>query len=183
LLLLILGGLLLGTLYLGLIARSTGGDYVSQNSWLIRSGLHWARIIALVSVVAAGAFLCSVPLFLAVEVVALASAPLGSLLLLAGIGMGMWLLFHLFFATHSILLEGARVREAMRSSVDLVRRDRFSCVGLLLLAVVINLGLSTVWNIPPSESWMRLIAIAGNAFVNTGLATATFVFYRERATP
>jgi pilus assembly protein TadC len=79
------------------------------------------------------------------------------------------------------LLDGLSVSQAVGNSVALVHRYRFSSVGLLLVAVVISLVLSTIWNIPPSESWMRLVAITGNAFINTGLATATFIYYRERA--
>jgi hypothetical protein len=75
------------------------------------------------------------------------------------------------------------VRQAINSSVTTVHRYRPTSVGLLMVAVVISLGLNTIWNMPPSESWLRLVAIAGNAFVNTGLAMATFVFYRERTAP
>ena len=103
-------------------------------------------------------------------------------MLLAGVAIGMWGLFHLFFAAHGILLYEMGVVRAALSSVALVRQYRYSAVGLLLVAVVIGLGLTTVWNMPPSNSWMRLIAIIGNAFVNTGIVAATFVYYRERIT-
>ncbi len=177
---LVLAGLLLGSLYLSLIARWMNGNRLALRAWLIRSWVYWARIVAFVFVVLVGAFLFSVPFFLAVELIAALLAPLASLVLLAGVGIGMWGLFHLFFATHGILLDGMGVRQAMAHSVALVRRYRLSSVGLLLIAVIISLGLSVIWNIPPSKSWMRLIAIAGNAFVSTGLAAATFIYYRER---
>lgn len=177
---LVLLGLLVGSLYLGLIARWVTGNRMQLSTWARLVWLYWARIIAFVFVALLGAFLVSVPFFLALEILALILAPLASLVFLAGVGMGMWGMFHLFFAAHSILLYGTSVRRAIRNSVALVRQNRLSSLGLLLIAVVISLGLSMIWNIPPSESWMRLIAITGNAFVNTGLATATFVYYRER---
>ncbi len=177
---LILAGLLLGSLFLGLIARRIGGQRAGFKGWVRLVWLYWARIVAFVFVVLVGAFLLSVPFFLAMEIVAMVLAPLASLLLLVGVGMGMWGLFHLFFAVHGILLDGLTVPEAIGNSVALVRRYRFSSVGLLLVAVIISLGLSTIWNMPPSKSWLRLVAITGNAFVDTGLAAATFVFYRER---
>jgi hypothetical protein len=180
---LVLTGLLVGSLYLGLIARWAGGNRTSFRSWIRRAWLQWARIVAFVLVVLVGVFLLSVPFFLTVEVVAMIAAPLTSLALLVGMGMGMWGLFHLFFAAHGILLYGMTVRQAISSSVTIVHRYRLTSVGLLLVAVVISLGLNTVWNMPPSESWLRLVAIAGNAFVNTGLVTATFIFYRERTNP
>jgi hypothetical protein len=177
---LVLAGLLLGSLYLGLIARWVAGNRIRLRTWSRLVWLYWARIVAFTFVALVGAFLVSVPFFLALELLALLLAPLASLVFLAGVGIGMWGLFHLFFAAHSILLYGTSVRRAIRSSVTLVRQNRLSSLGLLLVAVVISLGLTTIWNIPPSESWMRLVAITGNAFVNTGLVTATFVYYRER---
>jgi hypothetical protein len=175
-----LAGLLLGSLYLGLIARSVGEFYIGLRAWATFSFLHWARIVALVFVVLLGAFILSVPFFLAVEITAIIATPLAPLMLLMGVGMGMWGLFHLFFAVHGILLDGLSVTQAIRNSVVLVRRYRFSSVGLLIVAVIINLGLGTIWNMPPSDSWMRLASITGNAFINTGLAVATFIYYRER---
>jgi hypothetical protein len=180
---LVLTGLLVGSVYLGLIARWAGGNRTSISSWIRCAWLQWARIVAFVSVVLVGMFLLSVPFFLTIEIVAMVAAPLASLALLGGIGFGMWGLFHLFFAAHGILLYGMSVRQAISSSVTMVRHYRPTSVGLLLVAVIISLGLNTIWNMPPSESWLRLVAIAGNAFVNTGLAMATFIFYRERTDP
>jgi hypothetical protein len=181
LLTLVLFGLLIGTLYLSLIARWARENPARLLTWFRRTCIQWARILLFVALVLLGTFVVSLPFFLTVEVLAMAFAPLASLALVVGVGLGMWVLFHLFFATHSILMDEAGIASAAHRSVRLVRRYRLSAVGLLVVAVLISLGLSTIWNIPPSQSWMRLAAIVGNAFVNTGLAAATFVYYRERA--
>jgi len=183
LVLLTVGGLWIGSLYLGLIARRTKNTCASPKTWGRLIWVQWARIVGLVILVLAGAFLASVPFFLLVELVNFLVAPLAPWVLLVGVGMGMWGVFHLFFAAHSILADNVSLSHAVGTSVALVQRYRFSSVGLLLIAVIINLGLSTIWNIPSSESWLRLAAIAGNAFVNTGLAAATFVFYHQRTCP
>jgi hypothetical protein len=181
LLALVLGGLFLGTLYLSLIARRLRGDPTSLRTWLRQAWIDWLRILVFVLIVLVSAVLSSVPFFLAVEMAALAAAPLGSLLLLVGIGLGMWALFHLFFVAHGVLMGDLGLAEAIRNSILLVSRYRLSSVGLLLVAVLISLGLTSIWSMPASDSWLRLVAIVGNAFVNTGLAVATFVFYRERS--
>jgi hypothetical protein len=173
-------GLLVGSFYMSLIARWVGKSRVSLGTWIKRTWLHWARIVTFVFVVLLCSFFLSVPLFLLVEVAAIIFAPLASLVLLAGVGMGMWGLFHLFFAVHGILLDDMKPLQAMRHSAKLVHRHRTSSVGLVLMTVVISLGLSTIWHMPPPDSWLRLTAIAGNAFINTGLTAATFVYYRER---
>lgn len=178
---LVLTGLLVGSLYLSLIARYVGKQSETVWAWIGRVWLHWARIVALAFVAVVAAFMASVPFFLALELIAMILAPLSSFVLLVGVAIAMWGLFHLFFATHGILLYEMGVLRAILTSVALIRQYRFSAVGLLLVAVVIGLGLTSVWNMPPSDSWMRFIAIIGNAFVNTGLVAATFVYYRERA--
>jgi hypothetical protein len=173
-------GLLLGTAYLSLAARLAESSQIGLGQWARRLWIDWARIVALVIIALVAAFTVSVPFFLAVEIVGLFAAPLASFALLAGIGMGMWAMFHLFFAAHGILLRRDGVADAIRSSILLVRQNRLSSAGLLVVAVLISLGLSTIWNMPPSESWARLVGIAGNAFVSTGLVIATFVYYQER---
>jgi hypothetical protein len=175
-------GLLLGTAYLSLVARSTKADGTGFYRWVRRLWIDWARIVGLVIVTLVAVFLISVPFFLAVEIVSLLAAPLASLGLLVGIGLGMWALFHLFFAVHSILLYRSSVWEAMKTSIAVVSRNRLPAAGLLVVAVVISLGLGMFWTLPPPESWAAVVGIAGNAFVCTGLAAATFVFFQERTT-
>lgn len=175
-------GLLLGTAYLSLVARTTKADGTGFYRWVRRLWIDWARIVGLVIVTLIAVVLISVPFFVAVEIVSLLAAPLASFGLLVGIGLGMWGLFHLFFAAHSILLHKTSVWEAVKTSIVVVRRNRLSAAGLLVVAVVISLGLSMFWTIPPPESWTAVVGIAGNAFVCTGLAAATFVFFQDRTT-
>jgi hypothetical protein len=180
LLALVLAGLLVGCIYLSFIARYVGDKDGEVRTWAGRVWLDWVRIVALAFAAVVVAFVASVPLFLIVEFSAMIMASLASFVLLAGAAFGMWGLFHLFFAAHGILLDGLGVGHSVSNSVAVVRQNRSSAVGLLLVAVVIGLGLTKVWSMPPSESWMHFIAIIGNAFVNTGLVAATFVYYRER---
>lgn len=176
-----LAGLLIGSLYFTRIAYQLGKRPDGIKSRVKLALLNWASIVAFVFVVLIGAFLLSVPFFLFLEILSMIAPPLASLAMLLGIGIAAWSLFHLVFAIHGILLDDLGVTQAMSRSINLVRRYRLSAVGLLLLALIISLGLNNIWHIPPSDSWMRLTAIAGNAFINTGLAAATFVFYHERA--
>ncbi len=180
LLLLVLLGLLLASLYFSLIARRVKGKSTSLRTWMMITGIHWGRIVASVALVLAGIFFLSIPFFLIVEVLGLIFGPLALLMSLAGTVAVVWGIFHLFFAVHSILIENASIPKAMINSIRLVRLYPYSAVGLLLATMLISLGLGKIWHMPPSESWTRLVGIFGNAFINTGLVTATFVYYRER---
>jgi hypothetical protein len=177
---LLLVGLLIGSIYLGLIARWVSGAKSGLSVWLRSILINWARLLALVLTVGMTAFFLAVPFLLAVEILAMLIPPLAGLLLLAGIGFAIWGLFHLFFSPHGILFRGSGVRAAIRSSVAVVRQNRLASAGLIFVVTLISLGLTILWSIPPYESWWRLIAIVGSAFVNTGLVAATFVFYRDR---
>jgi len=39
--------------------------------------------------------------------------------------------------------------------------------------------LNYLWSVPPNNSWMLLIGIAGHAFITTALLAASFVYYRD----
>jgi len=36
-----------------------------------------------------------------------------------------------------------------------------------------------LWRIPPENSWLTLIGLAGHAFVATGLISASFIYYHD----
>jgi hypothetical protein len=40
-------------------------------------------------------------------------------------------------------------------------------------------GLNILWSVPPDDSWMLLVGIAGHAFVTTALLAASFIYYRD----
>lgn len=52
--------------------------------------------------------------------------------------------------------------------------------GLFILAVfLLSTGLNYLWSVPPDDSWMVLVGIAGHAFIRTALLSASFVYYRD----
>jgi hypothetical protein len=52
--------------------------------------------------------------------------------------------------------------------------------SLFVLSVfLLSQGLSYLWLVPPSDSWLVLIGIAGHAFISTALLSASFVYYRN----
>jgi len=52
--------------------------------------------------------------------------------------------------------------------------------ALFFLSVfILSQGLNLLWRIPPTDSWLALVGIAGHAFVVTGLLAASFVYFRD----
>jgi hypothetical protein len=97
-----------------------------------------------------------------------------------GTGFAMYILLQLVFVIHGLLLGERNLLRAIWESLLLVRSHFWSVMGLLLLVLIVYQGLGRLWTIPEADSWVLLIGILANACVATGLAAATFIFYRER---
>jgi len=188
-------GLVLGFLYLNEVAHqvktsrfgssgnqaeSTEGDTAGGSGamgasvWkLLRFGLFALGLLLIGSAV--------VPLWLLVVALGTAIAqPVGILLWVTGVGFIGYAALHLIFVVPSLLVGERRLLRAIGESVLLTRANLFSVFGLVILALVIYEGLGYAWALPVNDSWALLVGIVGNAFVATGLTSATFVFYRDR---
>lgn len=188
-LVLTLMGLLIGSLYFGLIARVTGRTMsalegrtdatAGQPLDLGLLGWQTLQVLALIAIVLVILMVVMVPALIISLLTAILSPFISQIvLLLVSFGM-IWLLVPLIFSPHGIFLYGLNAPAAMSSSARMVRFILPS-TGLFLLAeIIINQGLGMLWSIPPATSWMALVGIFGHAFIVTGLLAASFVFYRS----
>jgi hypothetical protein len=69
----------------------------------------------------------------------------------------------------------------MRTSALIGRAFFAPTLGLIVLSVAIYFGLGLIWDNFDPSSWLRVIAVIGNAFVATGLAMASLVYYQNRS--
>jgi len=99
---------------------------------------------------------------------------------IVGIGLTSYVVLHLLFVVHGVLLGGRGLLRAVFESVVMVHVHLPFVIFLLVLVFVAYEGLGYVWSLPPGESWLFLVGILGNGCVATGLTAATFVFYQER---
>jgi len=176
-------GLIVLILYFGLIAQAVNdgpndlGRLVRRSSWII------LQLLAVEGVLALPVFLCvmlSAPEMFMAQVTAANETLLG---LITRIVLGsLWLtIIALFsFTIHSMLLNNRNVLGSMWDSMRVVQWNMPATLGMLILAGVIFLGMQAVWRMADTSSWITLAAIGGNAFISTGLATATFVFFKDR---
>lgn len=173
-------GLLLGCLYLGLIAQKIREK--PYHSLLRRIWSYWLRVILLLLVFIGGVILLGFPLAIGFTLVSLLSeslAPILSTLLLA---LLVWIWFYLFFAIDAIVISDAGPLSAIWNSINVVRRNFWSSLGLIILINVIGMGLSLVWRALGANPWGLALGIVGNAYVGSGLAAASLIFYRDRYT-
>jgi hypothetical protein len=95
----------------------------------------------------------------------------------------LWILFYLAFTIHGVALRGAKVFQSVQASFVLMQTQFLSRMGLVVLSMGIYVGMGFVWNLAPSDSWVRAAGILGHAFTATGLLTATALFYLDRTKP
>ena len=184
---LILLGLLLGSLYFGLVAQVTqkvmaalDGRQPAVTHAFSMGGLGWqtGQVLVLILLLLIVLFMVLAPALAIMAVVSLISGVLSEIvLLLAGLG-AIWLLLPLIFSPQGIFLYNLNAPAAIMSSARIVRTI-MPGAGLFLLAeIVINQGLGMLWSIPPATSWMALVGVLGHAFIVTALLAASFVYYR-----
>ena len=187
-------GLVLGIVYLSGLARrvhamrpSVGRDPDSGDAeGAARATREWSTVGKYVRALVFGAGLLAVgtfvvPLWLLLVGLTVAFAPpLGFVVWLASTGLGSYIVLHLMFVVHGVLLGGRGLLRAIWESAALIHSQLLSVIGLIVLVLVIYEGLGFVWSLPSGDSWALLIGILGNACIATGLTAATFVFYQER---
>jgi hypothetical protein len=94
-------------------------------------------------------------------------------------GLLVWLLVPLFFSPFGIFVHKLNMWSSLVKSVRLTRMTLPTTSLLLVAMLVISEGMDILWNIPPDNSWLTLVGIAGHAFITTGLLAACFVYYRD----
>lgn len=144
----------------------------------------WAQLLLFLLVILLVALMFSVPLMLLGGLLALVNPSVGmatlnlfSLLMLA---VGVWMAVYLFFAVDSIVLNGAHILRAMWNSANVVLRNFWPALGLIILIQVISVGMSLIWKQLTFSPWGTAFAILANAFISTGLVAASFIFYLDR---
>lgn len=121
----------------------------------------------------------SLPVFAILSIVSLFSQALAQISFFIISMLLIWLLLPLFFTPHGIFAYHQSTFGAMWTSVRLVRHFLPATGMFILFSLLISQGLNLVWLIPPENSWMLLVGIAGHAFISTGLLAASFVYYRS----
>jgi hypothetical protein len=180
--LLLLGGLLLMMLYTTLIGLVILGQSASLGQLLRRAGRGWLRLLALSGLVLLGLLALAIPLGLLASAAALVGySAVFFLVQLLFIGLVLWLNIYLFFVVDAIVISDAGPLQAIRLSIRVVRANLWATLGLIILLNIIQLGLTGIVFVALAGTPIGLpLAIGANAFISTGLVTATMLFYRDR---
>src|SRR5579884_105511 len=172
-------GLVLGGLFRAALAQQARGEPV-QITPLAREALLGAWRTALLLLLLLLAAL-AIPVALAAGILTVFAPPLAGLVLMLAGGFVLWAEVFLFFAPDAIYVSHSGPLQALRNSVGVVRRAFWPAVGLVILVTLILAGMSQIWLLLSTRGPAGMVlAIVGNAYIATGLAAASMLFYRER---
>jgi len=187
-------GTLLGGLYLALIAgqlQRLQPEKVDQtyeatvgSGFLRRLGLTWLRLIVLALLLLGGVLFFIVPASLLGGVLSLISPTFAfnsmSLISLVAGSIVLWVGFILHFVTDAIVLDEVGVLQAIWRSLNIVWRNLWPTMGLILLSYVIGAGFTFIWDRVSSTIWGTAVGILGTAYIGAGLTAAGLAFYADR---
>jgi hypothetical protein len=175
--LLVLLGWIVGSLYFRWVSGTALGEMKREE----RISLVWAILQTLILSVVwfIGLMMVLIPVMFVLTVLRFLSPALASGALFVILILSFWLIVPLFFTPHGIFV---RKQNAFYSIFTSLRMARFTLPtsGLFVLSVILlTTVLNYLWSVPPDDSWMLLVGIAGHAFITTALLAASFVYYRD----
>ena len=168
-------GWLGGGLYFRIVAGASLGEEEAGIS-LMRA---MAQTILLSVIWGIGSVIVVLPLMFLIGLLGALNALLAEMVFFVLLFLMFWLIVPLFFMPHGIF---ARKQNALISIMSSLRMSRFTLPtsSMFVLSVfLLSRGLSYLWMVPASDSWLMLVGIAGHAFISTTILAASFVYYRD----
>ena len=176
-LLIVMIGILLGTIYFNSVARSSSETVQPFSARMLARQYLQSTLLTVTMVLIL--LVISVPSFVLLTISALISPGLAQTVLFAITFLVLWLILPLFFSPHGIFMKKIRARDAVFQSMYLARMFMPNTGLMIFLIILIGQGMNVIWLLAEWNSWMALIGIAGHAFISSGLLAATFVYYRQ----
>jgi hypothetical protein len=178
-------GLLIGVLYMNLLARQLplgSGTKPATASELLRNVLRqWVMVMLFILVMTLLLFAGALPVVMGSALLAFVSPALSSVLVFMYMGTVLVLFFYLYFVTTAIVLDDLPLHKAVMQSFFVVRGNFLATLLFIVLTTVISVGITLiVRQLTQGPSIGVAIAIVVNAYIGSGLALALFVFYRTR---
>jgi hypothetical protein len=176
----LLVGFVLFGCYITIIAEKVKGNKTRLGRVLSRLlinliwlGIFFVAMFLLLSLV-------YIPFFLVSASFLLVSGLLSAMINVFGLILVFWIAAYVIFTVHGIYLNDRGLFRSLWDSIRVVQWNMPPTILLFLLVIVVSSALSRVWLLAPVDTWMIVLAIAANAFIQTGLITATFFYYKDR---
>jgi hypothetical protein len=174
-------GILIGSIYTTSISRALVEGADVEGFWrrTLKFGARFAFfwVLRIVLLAAAG-----IPLGAIVVVLGTLLPSLGYFMGMLLVSLLMWISFYGVFVVAALAVNEVSIWRAIWNSFNVVLRNYWPTLGLFILINLIGGGLTILWQQLSTGSWLTFVGIVGNAYIGTGLVTASFLFYRDRYT-
>ena len=175
---------LIGWIVGGLYFRWVSGTALGEAKQKVEIGFAWAILQTLILSVIwfMALMMILIPVMFVLTILTFLSPALASGAFFVMLLLSFWLIVPLFFTPHGIFV---RKQNAFYSIFTSIRMARFTLPtsSLFVISVLLlSISLNYLWSVPPDDSWMLLVGIAGHAFITTALLAASFVYYRDMNT-
>lgn len=175
-------GILVGSIYMEIIARTVRREKSSPITFVSQTFRSYVSVGALIVAEAMLLVIIFLPFLLSAIVVSLFSQEIGQFVLLLGMMLVMWAGLYLLFSLFAIFVSGANLWQAIVSSVTVFRYNYWSALGLICLVYLIGVGFQIIWQSLIGTAWGTLGADIANAFLISSLIAALMLFYQDRIT-
>jgi hypothetical protein len=174
---LVLGGWICGGLYYNWISNVTTREKSTSPFRHTSHAVGQTIVLSLLWMLIA--LVVAIPIVMLLGTLTLISPSLAQFALLLCLFFFLWTLPAIFFSAHGIFAYRQNALTSILSSLRMVRFTLPASGLFILSAFLISQGLDLLWRVPPSNSWMTLIGIAGHAFISSALLAASFIYYRN----
>jgi hypothetical protein len=171
----------LSVAFLTKVAEAVRGDRAPTATWLRRVWRAALGILGCVGVLAGIGLALGLPFMFFAGLLLWLSPAIGVLVMLMLWVTLLWSRIYLGFAREAIVVSGVGPLRALHASFNIVRRNLMGTLGFLAISWLIAVGSGVLWLSLAQGSTIGLIAaIAGSAYLGSGLLAARMAFYRER---
>lgn len=177
-------GLLLGCVYLGLIAQQVRDGQIDVKRLVRRIWRYWLSSVGFGILAIGAGIVVGVPAGLLVSIASILSPGVGlilsGLIILSAQAIAVLMILYFFFIADAIVLSEAGPLRAVANSLRVVARNFGQTVLLIVLIFVISIGTQEIWRYLSDDSWGALVGIVANGYIVSGLTAARMLFYRNR---
>jgi hypothetical protein len=174
-------GLFIAGLFWAILSGPPRGEAFDLVRWLQQGAAIGLKLVLFGAILIFSALMAFIPISFVMLLISTFSAELAGLMPALLLTAFVWAVFYCVFTAHGLALYHQPLTKAMRTSALIGRAFFAPTLGLIVLSVAIYFGLGLIWDNFDPSSWLRVIAVIGNAFVATGLAMASLVYYQNRS--
>jgi hypothetical protein len=177
-------GILIGCVFWGILAQQLRDGKVNVSTLPRRVGFYVLSILGFVLLAVGVSIAILIPIGVVIGLISVVSPTVG-VIVLSAMGaaaniLGILLVIYLYFWVDAIVISNAGPLRAAVNSGRVVANNFWSTVFFIGLVLLISRGTSLIWDALDQAPFGMVVAIAANAYVATGLTSASLLFYQTR---